>query len=112
VTSAGGTAQTLTYTYLGPPTVTGLNPTSGPESGDNVVTISGTGLADASAVTFTPIAPGTGGGRASFDVIDDNTIAALAPPGTGTAQVTVTTPAGTSTPTAAAQYTYVPGPGV
>ncbi len=39
-------------TVLSPPTVTGLSPTSGPEAGGTLVTISGTSFTGATAVDF------------------------------------------------------------
>ena len=46
----------------------------------------------------------------TFTVTNSTTIAATAPPGTGTVDVTVTTRAGTSSVNAADQFTYVAGP--
>ncbi|HEV1997210.1 MAG TPA: IPT/TIG domain-containing protein, partial [Candidatus Dormibacteraeota bacterium] len=68
--------------------------------------LTGIGFTGASQVTF--------GGRAatSFTVVNDTTITAVAPPGTGTVDVRVTTPARASDVSAADQYTYlsaVPG---
>jgi hypothetical protein len=85
-----------------PPAVTGLAPTSGPQAGGTLVTISGSELAGASSVTFgaTP--------ASTFTVNAAGTqIAAAAPPGSGTVDVRVTTPAGTSAVSPADQYTYV-----
>jgi len=107
VITAGGTAQTLTYTYLAAPGPITIDPDSGPETGGNLITVTGSGLAATTAVTFEPVPPGTGGGPAFFDVLDDNTLTVQVPPGAGTAQVTVTTPGGTST----VPYTYLPTPG-
>ncbi|WP_260636909.1 beta strand repeat-containing protein [Streptomyces angustmyceticus] len=102
VTTAGGTSNGLPYTYVATPapTLTTLNPTSGPTTGGNTITLTGTNLTGATSVKF-----GTNTG-----VILTNTatqITATAPPGTGNVNVTVTTAGGTSN---ALPYTYVATP--
>jgi hypothetical protein len=86
------------------PTVTALSPTSGPAGGGTVVTITGTNLTGATAVEF--------GSTPATDVtVDSSTqLTAVSPPGTGTVDVKVTTPNGTSCQHA--QYTYIPAPTV
>ncbi len=72
-----------------PPTITSLNPPSGPPAGNNSVIITGTGFFGPAAVLF--------GGVATTFTIDSTTqITAIAPAGTGTVQVTVVTPEGVS----------------
>jgi hypothetical protein len=88
------------------PAVSGLLPTSGPGGGGNAVTISGVNFQEVSAVTF-----GTANAR-SFEVESPTTISAVAPAGTGTVDVHVTTPAGTSSKAMADRYTYVPAPAI
>jgi hypothetical protein len=87
---------------LAMPVVTATSPVSGP--GGTVVTVFGTGLAGATSVGF-----GSAGSAAPAAVSDTQVSAASPAAGTGTVSVTVTTPAGTSAPTAAAQYTYAAG---
>jgi parallel beta-helix repeat protein len=112
VTTAGGTSGTSsadTYTYLaaGAPSVTGVNPSSGPLAGTNMVTISGTNFTGATAVSFGATA------ATSFTVNSPTSITAIAPAGTvGTVDVTVTTPVGVSATKPADQYTYVAAPTV
>ena len=109
VTTAGGTAtDTNGYTYVAPPTVTALStgsvtPPGGPESGGNQVTITGTNLANATAVNF-----GNGG---LGTIISDtaSTIVAWAAGGTGLVDITFTL-GGTSIVSAADKYMYVPPP--
>ncbi|HEY5832676.1 IPT/TIG domain-containing protein [Streptomyces sp.] len=103
VTTAGGTNNGLSYTYVAVPTVTTVNPNTGPESGGTAVTISGTNLGSTQSVTFD-------GNAAPFSVINSTTVSAVSPAGTGAVDVAVTNPAGTAT--AVAGFTYVPGPGI
>ncbi|MEU1850426.1 IPT/TIG domain-containing protein [Streptomyces sp. NPDC019990] len=104
VTTAGGTNNGLTYTYVDAPTITSLTPTSGPTSGGTAVTITGTGLDSTESVTFD-------GAPAPFSVINTATLSVVTPPGTaGAADVVVTNPAGSDTATGA--FTYVAGPGI
>jgi hypothetical protein len=84
------------------PTVTKVEPTRGPASGGTSVTITGTGFSGATAVKFGST------NATSFTVNSATSITAVSPPGAGTADVTVTTPAGTSPTSAADQFTYEP----
>ncbi len=86
---------TLTVAPSGP-TVSGINPKSGPEAGSTSVTITGTGFTDATGVSFGSTA------ASGFTVDSDTQITATSPAGSGTVDVTVTTPNGT----ASAQFTY------
>jgi hypothetical protein len=106
VTNPDGTSATVApdqFSYVDvtpPPTLTGLTPSTGPVTGGTSVTISGTNLEGATAVDFGPGNPG---------VISADTAASLtatSPAGTGTVDVTVTTPTGTSLPVAADQYAF------
>ena len=74
----------------------------GPADGGGQVTINGSGFVGATAVTF--------GGKAavSFTVVSDSQINAVAPAGTGIANIVVTTPAGTSPVTGTSQCAYTP----
>ena len=102
VTTPGGTSSGTTYTYVPAPAISGISPPSGPTSGGNTITITGTGFTAATAVMF-------GSTSAAFTVISATQITATAPAGTGSASVTVTTPGGTSNGTT---YTYVPAPAI
>ncbi|WP_406142632.1 IPT/TIG domain-containing protein [Streptomyces anulatus] len=103
VITPGGTSNPVAFTYVTTPTLTALVPSSGPTSAGTVVTLTGTNLASASAVTF-------GGTAASFTVVSDTQITAVAPAGpAGPATVTVTTVGGTSP---GLTYTRVAGPGI
>jgi hypothetical protein len=112
VTPAGSSPATpvasYTYATAGLPAVTGINPPGGDAGGQSQVTITGTGLAGANAVKF-------GGVDAGQPAVNpDGSITVIAPAGTlgagagtSTVPVTVTTDAGDSPPSPAAQYTYV-----
>jgi alpha-tubulin suppressor-like RCC1 family protein len=89
-------------TASAPPVVIGVSPSNGSEAGGTPVTITGANFAGASAVKF-------GSTEAtSFSIESPTSITAVAPPGTGSVDVIVITSAGTSTATAADQFTYTP----
>ncbi|HEY7138106.1 MAG TPA: IPT/TIG domain-containing protein [Acidimicrobiia bacterium] len=102
-TSATGASDQ--YTYVPgpppPPSVSSVDPPSGPVGA--LVTISGVGLGGATAVKF-------GTTAATFTVNNASTITATAPAGSGTVDVTVTTPISTSTTSEDDQFTYTAGP--
>ncbi len=102
VTTPGGSVTAMgAYTYTPAPTISNIAPTEGPTAGGTSVTITGTNLAGATAVTF-------GGSNATITGNTPTQITATAPVGsTGSVNVTVTTPGGTSGP---ATYTYVAAP--
>ena len=109
VTTPGGTSNTSVadqFTYDPAPTVTAISPAVGPQTGGTPVTITGTGFTSDSAVDFGATA-GT-----KVTVNSANSITADAPAGTGTVNVTVTTPGGTSNTSVADQFTYDPAPTV
>ncbi|HEY5058551.1 MAG TPA: protease pro-enzyme activation domain-containing protein [Gaiellaceae bacterium] len=86
--------------------ITRISPAAGPARGATRVTIHGSGLASATAVHF-----GTKAAK-SFGVASAGTIVAVAPGGTGTIAITVTSGLGTSPPVAAARFTYLALPAV
>ena len=98
------TVQAATYT-VAQPTITKVEPDSGPASGGTAVTITGERL-DATAVDFGST------NATSFETGSETKITAVAPPGTGIVDVSVTTPEGTSAPSAADQFTYQAAPTV
>lgn len=83
------------------PLITGLSPDSGASAGGNLVEITGAYFNGATDVDF-GANPAT-----EFDVVSASTIVAIAPAGTGTVDVIVTTPNGSNANTAADDYTYV-----
>ncbi|MEE4419005.1 IPT/TIG domain-containing protein [Streptomyces bugieae] len=103
VTGPGGTsAPGATYFYLGAPVLSSITPASGTLSGGTSVTLTGSQFLNATAVRF-------GAAAASFTVVSDTLITAVAPPASaaGSVQVTVTTPGGTS---AGVSYEYLAAP--
>jgi photosystem II stability/assembly factor-like uncharacterized protein len=108
ITPSGTTSVTPAdrFTYLGAGTVvTGLNPKEGPETGGTPVTITGTGFTGATQVLFGAFA------TSSFTVDSDTQITSVSPAGTGTVDVLVATPSGTSPVSSADRFRYNPGTG-
>ncbi len=98
--SAAGPADIFTY-LGGGPVVTNVSPSSG--SAGTAVTITGSGFTGATSVTF-------GGVGVTPTVVSDTQILAVAPSGpSGTVDVLVITPSGTSAAVAADQFTYPAG---
>ncbi len=100
VTTPNGTA-TGTYTHVAPvPTFTSIAPVSGSTNGGTLVTITGTGLTAATAVTFEGVA------ATSVVVVNDTSITATSPlHASGVVNVNVTTAGGVAAGTG--KYTYV-----
>ncbi|TDQ00653.1 RHS repeat-associated protein [Labedaea rhizosphaerae] len=111
-----GTAYTYSYdqanrlttvtssTVTAPPVLIAITPQSGPTTGGTTVTLTGTGFRGATAVSF-------GQTAVAFSVASDTTITAVSPSGTGTVDVTVTTPVGSTALTPADRFTYTTSPG-
>jgi hypothetical protein len=100
---SGGAYHSLAVGALIPvPTVTKVEPGSGPASGGTSVTISGTNFNEVTAVRF-------GSSNATkYTVNSTSSITATSPAGVGTQDVTVTTAVGTSETTAADQFSFGP----
>ena len=90
------------YTYVATPTVTSLGITSGPTAGGTTVVISGANFTGATAVKF-------GAANANGFTVDTNTqVTATSPAASaGMVDVTVVTAGGSSTTSAADQFSYV-----
>ncbi len=105
ITSAGTSPKQICdlFTYI-PPFVPDfcISPSSGPEVGGTIVTLTGDNLAGTTAVSFGGIP------AASFTVNPDGTITAVSPPGIGSVYVTVTTSFGASLQQPCILFTYVP----
>lgn len=98
VTTTGGTATGPVFTYLNPPTITAINPTSGISG--TVVTITGTNF-DAIAANNTVKFNGT---IAAISSASTTSLTVTAPAGGTTGTITVTTTAGMATGTV---FTYL-----
>lgn len=83
------------------PAVFSVTPSFGPQTGGTPVVIDGENFTGVTSVDF-GITP-----AASFTFINANTINAVSPAGTGTVDVTVTTPLGTSLITPDDEFTYL-----
>lgn len=97
----GGVNRLITTPPGLAPAVTKVSPSKGAAVGGTVVSIKGTGFSGASEVTF--------GSKpaAKYEVTSADTISATAPPGTtGTVDVRVSTPDGTSEAVSADHFTY------
>ena len=105
VTTPAGTSppsRAGVFTYITPgPLVTGISPTMGSSAGGDTVTITGSGFTGATDVGFGPT------NAADMTVDSDTQITATSPAGTGTVDITVTTPDGTSPASSADQFTYM-----
>jgi Hypothetical glycosyl hydrolase family 15/IPT/TIG domain len=86
--------------YIPVPVVSGVSPSAGPGAGGTSVTITGSGFSSATAVDFGAANP------ASFSVLSDTEIDATSPSGSGTVDVTVISPGGTSSTGLTDQFTY------
>jgi len=85
-----------------PPAVTSVTPATGPSTGGTTVTITGTNLENATAVTF-------GSHAATIHTDTDTAITATSPADhAGVVNIVVTTPSGASTTSTVAQFTYQP----
>ncbi|GAA1912305.1 IPT/TIG domain-containing protein [Streptantibioticus ferralitis] len=102
VTTPGGTSNPVSFYYVGAPSKAGLSVSSGPTAGGNTVTISGTGLATTTSVSF-------GANTAVPTVVSDSQLNVTVPAATaaGSVGVTVTAAGGSGN---GLTYTYVATP--
>jgi hypothetical protein len=108
VTSAGGTSATSAadqFSFIAPPTITGVSPNSGPLAGGGWVTVTGTNLSTTNKASI-------GDTTTSFNVLGNTSLSVYIPAGetAETVNIAVTTIGGTSKRTSADQYTYVAPP--
>jgi hypothetical protein len=105
VTTPAGTSTDVgadLYTDVTPPKVTAISPSSGSTAGGNTVTITGSGFTGATKVDLGTVS------ATSFTVVSSTEITFVAPKElAGAHNITVTTPAGTSTDVGADLYTDV-----
>ncbi len=101
VVAAGIQCFAASVTIGALPAVSGISPAGGPVAGGTSVTISGSNFLTGASVSFGHVAATNVTVSAS-----GNQITATAPAGSGTVDVTVTTPSGTSSISPADHYTY------
>jgi hypothetical protein len=113
-TMAAGSVNSLGDSFVYEPAVTKIEPSSGPAAGGTPVTITGEafeGHFENGAGEMPPFLSGVdfGPNRAGgFKGESETTITAVSPPGTGTADVTVTTLGGVSAISPADRFLYAP----
>lgn len=100
VTTPVGPSPSATFTYDPGTTIDGVDPGHGPQAGGTTVTITGGCFTGATGVLF-GTTPAT-----SFTVVNDTTIVAVAPAGTGTVSITVTSSAECGTGVLPGGYRY------
>ena len=104
VTTSVGTSSVVAaskYSYLPPPTITGVTPSAGSINGGSSVVITGTNFTSASTVKFGSV------DATSFTVNSSTQITATSPAGAaGVVDIKVTAPGGTSATVVADQFTY------
>ncbi len=107
VITAYGTSPAVAadrYRYVAPPAVSSVSPATGASKGGTAVRITGTGFTGATEVKF-------GGAAApAFSVTSATSITATAPAGTGTVDVRVVTPYGTSAAGGGDRFSYQAAP--
>ena len=101
--NAASDTTTVTVENGGVPDINSLSPNQGDLAGGTLVTINGTGFTALPVDTIVNFGTTQLTG-ASLNIIDINTIEVTSPAGVGTAQVSVETPAGTSTSN---DFTYI-----
>jgi hypothetical protein len=87
-TAAASAASSSTFTVLATPSLASFSPASGGVG--SAVMITGSGLADATGVSF-------GASAASFTVVDGRTLTATVPVGAASGPISVVAPGGTAT---------------
>lgn len=97
-------ASMASNTGLSPPTLSSIAPKSGSTAGGRSIAIRGRHMVGASEVLFgsTP--------AASFRIVSDSRIVAVAPPGHGTVHLLIETRGGISVPIRAATFSYLDEP--
>jgi uncharacterized repeat protein (TIGR02543 family) len=97
---SGGNGGTVLGGSHNIPAVTGISPAEGSSQGGTEVTVSGTGLSEATEVYF-------GSTAGTITSASDTSITVTAPGGAGVVDITVTNPYGTSPTSSADQFRYV-----
>jgi len=109
VSTPGGTSTDVPadqFTSDDAPTVSAVSPSSGPPGGGTLVNLAGTGLADATGISFNNTAAET------YLINSDTSVTATSPAGTGVVDITVTNETGTSPISSADEFSYAAAPSV
>ncbi len=102
-TEDGPSGEYSSYTYVTPPTITGISIPSGSTEGGTIVTITGTSFMGATSVTFGGLA------ATSLSIVNNTTITCITPARSiGAVGIIVTTLYGTSS--AFSSFTYITPP--
>ena len=105
----GPISNTITFNFNAAPlpTLSAISVTAGPTTGGSSFTLSGTNLTGATGVSF-------GGTAATSFAVNSATSMTVTSPAhaSGLVDITVTTPNGTTTISAADQFTFVPAPAI
>jgi hypothetical protein len=103
-TRSGATYRlSAAFSYLAPPSVSAVTPSSGSTGGGTWVSVQGAALGRATSVAFGDA------GAARIEVVSDTQLRALTPSHLpGPVDVRVTTPGGTSATTSSDRFTYLP----
>ena len=106
VTTSGKTSAVSTADEFSYMAVTGISPAAGPLAGGTPVTISGKGFSSATKVDFGTTA------ATNLVVVSGTEITVKSPASSGTVDVTVTGPGGTTTTSSVDQFSFVAAPAV
>lgn len=101
ITPGGNAVSPVEFTYVPAPVLTGITPSTGPSTGGTTVKLNGKNLSVVTAVHFGTVA-------AKFGFVTADALYAIAPAGSGTVALSVTTTGGTAT--SPVKYTYTPLP--
>jgi hypothetical protein len=113
VTTPVGSSSSSTndqFTYTGGtsnPLVSGISPSNGPINGGTSVTIYGSGFSNGNGASNVNYVMFGSTQTTSFRFISDSEIIAISPGGSGTVNIAVTTPIGTSSSSSGSQFTYI-----
>ena len=99
VSTPGGTSNSVAFSYNAVPVIAAISPTSGPTNGATAITITGTGFTSGSTVSF-------GGVKVPVTFNSSTSLSVVSPPGSGTVDLVVSTPGGTSATGPADRFTY------
>ncbi|MFI5104356.1 MAG: IPT/TIG domain-containing protein, partial [Terriglobales bacterium] len=102
VTTANGSGTLKSgFTFIGPPAISRVSPSSGPSTGGNIINIHGTSFTSDTQVTIGGVAAG------SVTLIDSTRLSATVPPGAIGANATVAVTSSFGSASSAGAYSYL-----